>query len=42
MRREGLADKFFAYTENVSRKKAVDNADHIVASLNEFLIINKL
>jgi D-3-phosphoglycerate dehydrogenase len=42
MKREGLADKFFAYTENVSRKKAVDNADHIVASLNEFLIINKL
>tara|TARA_Y100000739_G_scaffold225669_1_gene231951 strand:+ start:556 stop:1221 length:666 start_codon:yes stop_codon:yes gene_type:complete len=42
MRREGVADKFFAYTENVSRKKATDNADYIVANLNEFLIINKL
>tara|TARA_Y100000385_G_C12966429_1_gene582059 strand:+ start:139 stop:804 length:666 start_codon:yes stop_codon:yes gene_type:complete len=42
MRREGVAHKFFAYTENVSRKKATDNADHIVANLNEFLIINKL
>ena len=42
MKREGVADKFFAYTENVSRKKATDNADYIVASLVEFLIINKL
>jgi D-3-phosphoglycerate dehydrogenase len=42
MRREGIANKFFAFTENVSRKKAVDNADHIVANLNEFLIFNKL
>ena len=42
MKREGVADKFFAYTENVSRKKATDNADYIVASLDEFLIINKL
>ncbi len=42
MRREGVAQKFFAYTENVSRKKATDNADHVVASLDEFLTINKL
>ena len=42
MRREGVADKFFAYTENVSRKKATDNADHVVASLDEFLTINQI
>ena len=42
MKKEGVADKFFAYTENVSRKKATDNADYVVASLDEFLIINKL
>lgn len=42
MRREGVADKFFAYTENVSRKKATDNADHVVASLDEFISINQL
>ena len=42
MKREGVADTFFAYTENVSRKKAVDNADYVVANLDEFLTINKL
>jgi len=42
MKKEGVADKFFAFTENVSRKKAIDNADYVVASLDEFLIINKL
>jgi D-3-phosphoglycerate dehydrogenase len=42
MKREGIADKFFAYTENVTRKKAIDNADYVVANLEEFLIINKL
>ena len=42
MRKEGVADKFFAYTENVSRKKATENADYVVASLDEFLTINQL
>ena len=42
MRKEGVAHKFFAYTENVSRKKATDNADYVVASLDEFLTINQL
>tara|TARA_B100001121_G_C18559488_1_gene559579 strand:- start:277 stop:942 length:666 start_codon:yes stop_codon:yes gene_type:complete len=42
MKKEGVADKFFAYTENVSRKKATEHADYVVASLDEFLIINKL
>lgn len=42
MRKAGIADKFFAYTENVSRDKAVDNADHITPNLDEFLYLNKL
>lgn len=42
MRREGVADKFFAYTENISRKKAMDNADFVVHSMNEFLKINNI
>ena len=42
MRKAGIADKFFAYTENVSRDKATDNADHITPNLDEFLYLNKL
>ncbi|NQY30018.1 MAG: phosphoglycerate dehydrogenase [Flavobacteriaceae bacterium] len=42
MRKAGIADKFFAYTENVSRDKATSNADHITPNLDEFLYINKL
>ncbi|MCH3880781.1 MULTISPECIES: phosphoglycerate dehydrogenase [Tenacibaculum] len=38
----GIADTFFAYTENVSREKTVANADHITPSLDEFLYINDL
>jgi D-3-phosphoglycerate dehydrogenase len=37
-----LADKFFAYTENVSRNKATTNADHVTPNLDEFLYLNKL
>ena len=42
MREAGIADKFFAYTENVSRHKAVDNADYVTPNLDEFLYVNKL
>jgi D-3-phosphoglycerate dehydrogenase len=42
MREAGLADKFFAYTENVSRNKATTNADHVTPNLDEFLYLNKL
>ena len=38
----GVADKFFAYTENVSRDKTTQNADHIAPNLDEFLFVNKL
>ncbi|MDG1397571.1 MAG: phosphoglycerate dehydrogenase [Polaribacter sp.] len=41
-REAGIADKFFAYTENVSREKTTENADHIAPNLDEFLYVNKL
>ena len=41
-REAGVADKFFAYTENVSRDKTVANADYITPNLDEFLFVNKL
>lgn len=42
MREAGIADKFFAYTENVSRDKATANADHVTPNLDEFLYVNDL
>jgi len=42
LREAGLANKFFAFTENVSRKSVTDKADFIVPSLDEFLYINGL
>ena len=41
-RKEGVVDKFFAYTENISRDKTIENADHITPNLDEFLYVNKL
>jgi D-3-phosphoglycerate dehydrogenase / 2-oxoglutarate reductase len=41
-REAGVADKFFAYTENVSRAKTTQNADYIAPNLDEFLYINDL
>jgi D-3-phosphoglycerate dehydrogenase len=42
LREAGLANKFFAFTENVSRKAVTDKADFVVPSLDEFLYINGL
>lgn len=42
MREAGIANKFYAYTENVHRDKAAENADHIAPNLNEFLFVNDL
>lgn len=33
----GLANKFFAFTENVNRSKVVDKADHIAPNMDELL-----
>lgn len=42
MREAGIADKFFAYTENVHREKAASNADHVTPNMDEFLFVNDL
>ena len=42
MREAGIAHKFFAYTENVHRDKAADNADHVTPNMDEFLFVNDL
>jgi len=38
----GLANKFYAFTENVVRDIVSDKADHIAPSLDEILFVNKL
>lgn len=38
----GMANKFYAFTENVERENIMDMADHIAPSLDEFLYLNKL
>ena len=42
LRAAGLATRFYAFTENVSRQKVTDVADHVVPSLDEFLFLNNL
>jgi len=38
----GLANKFYAFTENVERSSVLEKADHIAPSLDEFLYHNKI
>src|SRR4028119_556594 len=38
----GLANKFYAFTENVERERVLSKADHIAPSFDEFLYHNKL
>lgn len=38
----GLANKFYAYTENIERQSILENADHITPSLDEFLYLNQM
>lgn len=38
----GVADRFFAYTENVIRDRTIEKADHIAPNFDEFLYVNKL
>jgi D-3-phosphoglycerate dehydrogenase / 2-oxoglutarate reductase len=42
IKHSGLANKFYAFTENVERENVLRNADHIAPSLDEFLYLNKL
>nr|WKN36581.1 phosphoglycerate dehydrogenase [Tunicatimonas sp. TK19036] len=38
----GLANKFYAFTENIERGSVIEKADHITPSLDEFLYLNKM
>lgn len=42
IKNSGLANKFFAFTENVERHSVASKADHVAPSLDEFLYLNKL
>jgi D-3-phosphoglycerate dehydrogenase len=41
-RAAGIADKFYAFTENVERQNILDKADHIAPSLDEILFKENL
>lgn len=38
----GMANIFYAFTENVQRENIMQKADHVAPSLDEFLYLNKL
>ncbi|MBS1951095.1 MAG: Phosphoserine phosphatase / D-3-phosphoglycerate dehydrogenase [Cytophagales bacterium] len=42
IKHSGLANKFYAFTENIERESVLAKADHIAPSLDEFLYLNKL
>lgn len=42
IKQAGLANKFYAFTENVERKSVVAKADHVAPNLDEILYENKL
>lgn len=42
IKKAGLAKTFFAFTENVTRDKVLENADHVAPDLDEILYVNKM
>lgn len=42
LKKSGLVNKFYAFTENIERKTVVKMADHITPSFDEFLYVSKL
>lgn len=42
IRAAGLANKFYAFTENIEREVVLQKADHVTPSLDEFLYLNKM
>ncbi len=42
LKESGLIQKFYAFTENISRKNILEKADHVTPSFDEFLYVNKL
>ncbi len=42
IKKAGLANRFYAFTENVSRETVLEKADHVTPSFDEFLYLHKL
>ncbi len=42
MREAGLANRFYAFTENIKRESVTAKADYVLPNLDEFLFIHKL
>lgn len=42
IKQSGLADRFYAFTENVEREQVMNKADFVIKSLDEFLFYNQL
>jgi D-3-phosphoglycerate dehydrogenase len=42
IKQAGLADRFYAFTENVERESVIKNADFVIKTLDEFLFYNQL
>ncbi|TDQ75338.1 HAD-IB family phosphatase [Sphingobacterium yanglingense] len=42
LKESGLIEKFFAFTENISRQSVTEKADHVTPSFDEFLYVNDL
>lgn len=42
LKASGLANRFYAFTENIERQNVISVADNVVASLDEFLFDHKL
>ena len=42
LKESGLIQKFFAFTENISRETVIKAADHVTPSFEEFLYVNNL
>lgn len=42
VRKAGVADKFYAFTENIERLTVKENADHIAPSFDEILFYNNM
>ncbi|GAB5522343.1 MAG: hypothetical protein Roseis2KO_02150 [Roseivirga sp.] len=42
VRKAGIADKFYAFTENIERLTVKENADHVAPSFDEILFYNNM
>ncbi|CAN5665109.1 hypothetical protein BH10BAC5_BH10BAC5_28800 [soil metagenome] len=42
LKKAGLVNKFFAFTENIERQSIIGKSDHVTPNFDEFLYLNKL